>query len=595
VSNMIENEILSNNQARKTFNWVWKLMLKRPFGLMLVVFLFMIVTLCDIFTPVLIRNFLATFEVDVFDTHKSTVAAVWMISIGWFFCYVFQYLGYLANSHYQTFGMANIYKDLYDRIQFAPSIWHANELMGATVVKITRTVRGYEVFTDSFYLSGGFLATILISLGTTIILALDYPMIALGISSSIALGTIILIYMTIYITGPANRLANDEESAIGGALADRIVGNYAVKSFATENIEKRTLSRIVNRWRIIEYKSWNKSSIAGLIYEFSIMIAYCFAAYFCIHYTKQNMMPLSDVAFVFFTVSIINANARQLGRIVLDMQKSLNDIEDGAALDILKPEISGDENLDRFEKTIQFKNVKFRYPEKENNVLDLPNLIIPKGQKIGLMGSSGAGKSTLVNLLTRFYNVSEGSISIDNQAYKDINVQSLRRHIAVIPQDTALFHRSLAENIGYGRENPEIEQIIKAAKQAHAHEFISELPEGYDTLVGERGVKLSGGQRQRIAIARAILKDAPILILDEATSALDSQSEKLIQDSLKDLMKDKTVIAIAHRLSTISHLDRLIVMDQGRIVQDGTHAELKEQDGLYAKLWNMQSGGFLGE
>jgi ABC-type multidrug transport system fused ATPase/permease subunit len=243
--------------------------------------------------------------------------------------------------------------------------------------------------------------------------------------------------------------------------------------------------------------------------------------------------------------------------------------------------------------TIDLDSVDFSY--EGNDVFKEFNLSILDGQKIGLVGQSGAGKSTLVSLLLRLYDIQSGTIKIDGQNISEVTQESLRRNIAVIPQDTSLFHRSLMDNIRYGNLDASDDAVIEAAKKAHAHDFIMDLPDAYDTMVGERGVKLSGGQRQRIAIARAILKDAPILILDEATSALDSESERLIQDSLRTLMDGKTVIAIAHRLSTISHLDRLIVMDKGQIIEDGTHENLLNQNGQYAKLWSMQSGGFLGD
>jgi ATP-binding cassette subfamily B protein len=221
------------------------------------------------------------------------------------------------------------------------------------------------------------------------------------------------------------------------------------------------------------------------------------------------------------------------------------------------------------------------------------SLEILAGQKIGLVGYSGGGKTSFVNLILRLYEISEGSILIDNQDIRDVTQDSLRRAIAMIPQEPVLFHRTLLENIRYGRIEATDEEVIAASKRAYAHEFISKLPENYHTLVGERGIKLSGGQRQRIAIARAILKNAPILILDEATSQLDSVTEEYIQASLAELMQGKTTIVIAHRLSTLLHMDRILVFDQGKIIQDGTHAELLAQAGLYKTLWDAQVGGFL--
>ncbi|WP_291398139.1 ATP-binding cassette domain-containing protein [Acinetobacter sp.] len=223
------------------------------------------------------------------------------------------------------------------------------------------------------------------------------------------------------------------------------------------------------------------------------------------------------------------------------------------------------------------------------------NLSNTAGQKVGLVGYSGGGKSTFVNLILRLYDVTDGAILIDGQDIRDVTQDSLRENIAMIPQDPSLFHRSLMENIRYGRADSTDEEVIEAAKKAHAHEFISALPQGYDSLVGERGVKLSGGQRQRIAIARAILKNAPILILDEATSQLDSVTESLIQESLWELMQNKTTIVIAHRLSTLLHMDRILVFDKGKIVEDGTHSELLAKAGLYKTLWDAQVGGFLGD
>jgi ATP-binding cassette subfamily B protein len=243
---------------------------------------------------------------------------------------------------------------------------------------------------------------------------------------------------------------------------------------------------------------------------------------------------------------------------------------------------------------IEFKNITFKHDGGEE-IFNNFNLLVKSGEKIGLVGYSGAGKSTLVSLLLKNFKIDSGDILIDGQSIYDCASDSLRSQIALIPQDTMLFHRSIGENIGYAKENATGAEIESAAKKAHIHEFITTLPQGYETLVGERGIKLSGGQRQRIAIARAILKDAPILILDEATSSLDSNTENHIQESLNLLIDDKskTVIAVAHRLSTLKHMDRIIVLDKGKIIEDGTHEELLKTEGYYQSMWNMQAGGFL--
>jgi ATP-binding cassette subfamily B multidrug efflux pump len=247
---------------------------------------------------------------------------------------------------------------------------------------------------------------------------------------------------------------------------------------------------------------------------------------------------------------------------------------------------------------ITFDHVRFHYG-RDGGVFDDLNFSIAAGEKVGLVGRSGSGKSTLVNLLLRFYDVEGGRILIDGHDIAEATQDSLRQQIGMVTQDTSLLHRSILDNIRYGRPEATFEEVIDAAKKAHAHDYIADLVDpngrrGYETLVGERGVKLSGGQRQRIAIARVLLKNAPILVLDEATSALDSEIEAAIQESLDELMRGKTVIAIAHRLSTIAAMDRLVVLEKGRIVEMGSHRELLERQGVYASLWLRQSGGFLG-
>lgn len=280
--------------------------------------------------------------------------------------------------------------------------------------------------------------------------------------------------------------------------------------------------------------------------------------------------------------------------------ESVGIIYDGMSMLSTKQEIVDKSDAKRLEVphgAIEFNDVRFHYG-RDTGAIDSLSLKIAGGEKIGLVGRSGAGKTTLTNLMLRLYDVEAGQIIIDGTDIRDVKQESLREHIGVVTQDTSLLHRTVYENIAYGRRDATMEDVISAATRANAHEFILSLEDsagrkGYEAQVGERGVKLSGGQRQRLAIARMFLKDAPILVLDEATSALDSEVEAAIQENLSALMEGKTVIAIAHRLSTIAAMDRLLVMDNGNVIQQGTHEELSVGEGLYAQLWARQSGGFL--
>ena len=286
-----------------------------------------------------------------------------------------------------------------------------------------------------------------------------------------------------------------------------------------------------------------------------------------------------------------------MSRSFLEFFEYLGNISDGVAVFVQPHEIIDKTDapvlkVNRGE--IEFNDVCFTYHEGLQ-VFEHLNVTIEPKQQVGLVGFSGSGKSTFVNIMLRLFEPQSGEINIDGQNILNVTQDSLRENVSIIPQDPQLFHRSLMENIRYGRLDATDDEVIEAAKKAHAHEFILQAEKQYDSLVGERGVKLSGGQRQRIAIARAILKDSPILILDEATSSLDSVTEKKIQLALENLMKDRTVVVVAHRLSTISHMDRILVFDQGKIIEDGSHQQLLQRDGHYAHLWNMQAGGFLPE
>jgi ATP-binding cassette subfamily B protein len=319
--------------------------------------------------------------------------------------------------------------------------------------------------------------------------------------------------------------------------------------------------------------------------------------YGAVHYWHEGLLTIGDFiliqSYLLTTINQLNGINYQ----IRNFYDALTDAGEMVAIMKTEHEIKDVENAPELAVsagTILFDDVNFGFQKVEKGVLTNFNLLIPGSQKVALVGPSGAGKSTITKLLLRFFDVKSGSIQIDGQNIAKVTQASLRNAIAFVPQEPILFHRSLLDNIRYGRRDASEEEVIAAAKEAHCHEFISRLPEGYQTFVGERGIKLSGGERQRVAIARAILKNAPILVLDEATSSLDSESEALIQDALQTLMQGKTVIVIAHRLSTIMKMDRIIVLENGVIVADGTHLELVRQPGLYQKLWSIQAGGFIG-
>jgi len=328
------------------------------------------------------------------------------------------------------------------------------------------------------------------------------------------------------------------------------------------------------------------------MYAIGATVAFIFA----VLGAQYGIASVGTVYLIFIYALNINRQLWELNNITRTYNRVIGDAHEMTEI-LMKDYRLIDHSLDELQASkgeVIFDSVTFTHDDGEGDqVFNDFNLRIPAGQRVGLVGHSGSGKTTLTRILLRFSDIDSGVISIDNQDISHVTQKSLHESIAYVAQEPMLFHRSLYENISYGKPDATKEQIIDAAKKAHAYEFIKNLPKGFETLVGERGVKLSGGQRQRIAIARAILKDAPILVLDEATSALDSESEKLIQASLDVLMKGRTSIVIAHRLSTIAKLDRIVVLQDGEVVEDGTHAELLKQNGTYATLWKHQSGGFI--
>ena len=403
--------------------------------------------------------------------------------------------------------------------------------------------------------------------------------------------------VTYYKTRSVDEKLADAENKQTGQLADAITNEMSVKSYAREKFENARFERTTNRtklatfnvakvsfWRNMSMNVVNIITFAGLLVLivmghdlFGLTIANLVFLYSLSNSLLSNVWTINHIL---RTINRSFGNAKEMVEI-LDMPYIIDD--------------KTDKSIEVHDAKIEFSHISFQHDGQKEKLFSDFDLTVNPGESVGLVGVSGSGKSTLTKLLLRFDDVKNGAIYIDGQDIRDVTQNSLRENIAYVPQESSLFHRSVFENIAYGKPDANDEEVYEASRLANADEFIVGLPEGYDTMVGERGVKLSGGQRQRIAIARAMLKDAPILVLDEATSALDSESEALIQEALSNLMEGRTSIVVAHRLSTVAGLDRIVVLKDGKIIEQGTHQELLKRNGEYNKLWSRQSGAFLDE
>ena len=392
--------------------------------------------------------------------------------------------------------------------------------------------------------------------------------------------------------------ASEADSKSTAILSDSITNHSVVQLFARSKAESTHFTQLTDLQARKEAFTGYLSTLINVVWG-TLNVTVEFLIFFLlIHYWQEGLITIGT--FVLVQVYFLGLATRlwDLTRIVPEVYQAFADAKE--ALEMMTTpyevrDIPHAKKLTITDGVIEFGNISFSFNETRE-VLKGITLKIQAKEKVAFIGPSGSGKSTLVRLLMRLYNLESGAIFIDHQNIQQVTQESLRLNIAFVPQDPTLFHRTIAENIRYGKPDATDEEVVAAAKLAHCDEFITELPSGYKTYVGERGIKLSGGERQRVAIARAILKNAPILVLDEATSSLDSHSEALIQDALNVLMKDKTVIVIAHRLSTIRKMDRIIVLKEGAIIEEGSHEMLLENStGLYKKLWDLQAGGFLKE
>lgn len=486
--------------------------------------------------------------------------------------------------------MCDIAESSFCRVQRMSTEWHANSFSGSTVRKITRAMWALDSLNDVLLLS--LLPALTVLAGTVVLFFIRWPALGLMMAFGALAYLVVALTLALRFVAPASRLANKYDSQIGATLSDAIGANAVVKAFAAEGREDVRLSRIAGKWRRRIGRSWKRQSWSGTLQVTLLWVIRSAVTGAGLLLWWQGEATPGDVAYLLTTYVVIQGYLRNMGQLVHQFQRGVNEMEEMVQLHDEHPDISdrsGAVPITISEGGIVFDGVGFGYGGQKAQLYSNLNIAIRPGERVGLAGPSGAGKTTFVKLIQRLYDVTEGQITIDGQDVAHATQESLRRQIAIVPQEPLLFHRSLMENIAYGRPGATQAEVETAARLAHAHDFISNFPKGYSTLVGERGIKLSGGERQRVALARAFLADAPILILDEATSSLDLESELLIQDAMERLLVGRTAIVIAHRLSTIRSLDRILVFENGRIAEDGKPDTLvARKDGIYRRIFERQ-------
>jgi ATP-binding cassette subfamily B protein len=591
---IIQVEQPLRNGFISTFAFAWRYWYEKPYTVLLLLILMAIHAIFQVLVPVYTGKLVDSFG----NTPESLTAITWIFSylIGSrIISYICRQWGAFMWHNLATQIMAKIVTQAFDQVERLSTDWHANNFVGSTVRKITRGMWGFDQFGDTVYLAlyPHILANI------AVIVVLFQNGIEIGILG--VLGSLLFFYSSVKLSTdylkPALEESNQLDSQIGGIISDAITCNSVVKAFATEEYESRKLREITEQWRTKARRAWWRIETLFSVQVILFVLIETGLVGLTIWLWFQERSTAGDVVTIFASFQLAQSQMKELGNDVRNLQRSINDMEDIIHLEKMDLEINETDTADNLsvkEGAIFFENVTFNYSNQEEPIYQNFSLSINGGEKVALIGSSGSGKSTFIKLIQRLYDVTGGCITIDGQNIRNVTKKSLRSAIAMVPQEPILFHRSISENIAYGKLDATQEEIEEAARKAYAHDFIMSLPNGYGTPVGERGVKLSGGERQRVAIARAILADCPILILDEATSSLDSLSEALIQKALENLMTGRTTIIIAHRLSTIKAVDRIFVFSKGRIVEEGNHETLlSKPDSQYSMLYSLQSSGFL--
>lgn len=584
-----------NHPIRPILRVFWQHMRQYKLAVFVVVFFHAGVHIIETIVPLYYKKFFDTLA-NASLSHDAAVQKLLfliMVLAGLYgVAWLFRRIGQFTNVYAQPHIKADLIRTAFAYLEYHSHKFFANTFAGSLVRRINRLDRSFEILADQFhYVYLPFLVTFPIII--TVLFWRHW-----------LLGTVFTLWLIVFMVAQYkvtvwkqkyNIMLAAKDSQTTGVLSDSISNITTVKSFAGEKKEYAMVRAVTEEWRHLLFKTWSIDEWINTAQGALFIVVEISLLYTAVLLWQKGLVTIGDFALI--QAYVIRAFERvwHLGQTVRKSYQAIADAHEMVEILDTPHEVKDHpyaKKLSVSKSEIQFKDVSFNFNETRN-ILSHFNLHIAGGEKIALVGPSGAGKTTITTLLFRFYDVTEGEICIDGQNIAHITQESLRNTISLVPQEPVLFHRTLMENIRYGKFDASDEDVIEAAKKAHCHEFISKLPDGYETYVGERGVKLSGGERQRVAIARAILKNAPILVLDEATSSLDSESEMFIQDALSILMKDKTVIVIAHRLSTIMKMDRIIIMEDGGITATGKHQELLEKEGVYKKLWDIQAGGFI--
>ncbi|MEK9166431.1 MAG: ABC transporter ATP-binding protein, partial [Patescibacteria group bacterium] len=546
----------------------------------------------DLYAPLLYKRLFDTLALGDGKAVASLVTVLLLILgvrlIHWLFWRVYWY----TNSTFYARVMSDLLNTCFEYLQRHSYNFFNNNFAGGLVRRVNRYPKAFEEIADQLTLNIG-QAVLRVGVILAILYFRHWALAAIIFGWAVVYTAFSIWFSRYKLKYDAERAKVDTKTT--AHLADTIANNINLKIFGGTLRETESFRGVTDElYRIRRFTwilGWSIDSVQGLfavLLEFGIFYA-------AVGLWQQGILTVGDFVLIQAYLLQIFWVLWDMGRYIRRMYESVADAAEMTEILTTPHEIQdapGAGNLRVTEGAIEFQDVSFRYHSKKSILKHFDFKVVP-GERVALIGPSGGGKSTVVRLLLRFYDIESGAVLIDGQNIAGVTQESLRDVIALVPQDSILFHRTLLENIRYARPSASDDEVKEAARLAHCHEFISEFPDGYETYVGERGVKLSGGERQRVAIARAILKDAPILVLDEATSSLDSGSEQLIQDALKNLMKGRTTVVIAHRLSTIMQMDRIVVIEKGAIVEEGKHEELlKAKQGIYQKLWRIQAGGF---